>query len=335
MKKTLITTIRIALCLGVAFAILFTLLFLLTIGDYSVPGTVAEDPSLLSITVNSKVFHAEAFGDPAKPAVIIVHGGPGWDYRGLLPLKGLSDEYYVVFYDQQGTGLSPRVDPGELTLESTLQDLDSIVDHFGRGRKVDLIGHSWGAMLVSGYLGMHPEKVDHAVLAEPGFLTTEMMKMSGVKFGPRWEAGFLLRAAKAWFQSLHIKGPDKYAATDYFLGQVAPFANTEYYCNGVVPNAATLHWRTGSQASQAILNSAMDENNNIHIDLIKDIQRFTSPVLFLATECNRLTGISHQEKQAIFFPNAKIRIIKGSGHSMFGEKPEESIGIVRDYLKDR
>jgi proline iminopeptidase len=73
MKKALITTVRIALCLGIAFAILFILFFLLTIGEYSVPRTVAEDPSLPSVTINSSVFHAEAFGDPAKPVVIIVH----------------------------------------------------------------------------------------------------------------------------------------------------------------------------------------------------------------------------------------------------------------------
>ncbi|MBI5099539.1 MAG: alpha/beta hydrolase [Nitrospirae bacterium] len=335
MKKALITTVMIAFCLGIAFAILFMLFYLLTIGNYPVPMTVSDDPSLPRVAINSRVFHAESFGDPAKPAVIIVHGGPGWDYRGLLPLKALSDEYYVIFYDQQGTGLSPRVDPKGLTLESTLQDLDSIVNHFGRGKKVDLIGHSWGAMLVSGYLGRHPEKVSHAVLAEPGFLTTEMMKISGIKFGPRREAGFLLRAAKAWFQSLHIKGPDKDAATDYFFGRVAPYANTEYYCNSVVPDAAILHWRTGSQASQAILSSAMDEKGDVYIDLIKDVERFTSPVLFLTTECNRLIGMSHQEKQAKFFPNVKIEIIKGSGHSMFGERPAESIGVVREYLKNR
>jgi proline iminopeptidase len=335
MKKTLIIIVRMFLYFSVAVAAIFLIIYLLTSGNYPVPMTVSDDPSLPRVEIKGRVFHAETFGDPTKPVVIIVHGGPGWDYLGLLSLKDLSDEYYVVFYDQRGTGLSPRVDPEDLTLESTLQDLDSIVDHFGKGKKVDLIGHSWGAMLVSGYLGKHPEKVDHAVLAEPGFLTTEMMKISGVKFGPRWEAGFMLRAAKAWFQSLHIKGPDKDAASDYFISQVAPYANPEYYCNSVVPDIATLHWRAGVQAMQTILHSAMDEKGDIHIDLIEGIERFKSPVLFLNSECNQLIGRQHQEKQAKFFPVVRTAVVKGSGHFMFGEKPVESIGIVRDYLKDR
>jgi proline iminopeptidase len=333
MKKFLTIIVKTLFYISAAVAVLFLALYLMTIGNYPVRKTVADDPSLPRITLSGKVFHAETFGTAANPVIIVVHGGPGWDYRSLLSLKDLSDEFYVVFYDQRGTGLSPRVDSKELTLESMLRDMDSFVDHFGKGKKVTLIGHSWGAMLVSGYLGKHPEKVSHAVLAEPVFLTTEMIKQAGVKFGPRWETGFLFRATKAWFQSLHIKGPDKDAPSDYFMGQVAPYANPEYYCSNVVSDAGVLHWRAGTRAMQAILLSAMNDKGDFHINLIEGVERFTSPVLFLTTECNRLIGKSHQEKQVKFFPNAHIAIIKESGHSMFGEKPAESIGLVREYLK--
>ena len=333
---TLVTKfLKIVIYLSAAVAVLFLFLYWQTGGAYTVPATVADDPSLPRVTINGRLFHAETFGDPAHRAVIIVHGGPGWDYRGLLPLKALADEYYVVFYDQQGAGLSPRVDPRQITLESSLSDLDAFVNHFGKGRKVDLIGHSWGAMLVSAYLGKHPEKAGHAVLAEPGFLTTEMIKQANVRFGPRWDVGFLAMATKEWFRSFHIKGPDEDAAMDYFISQVAPYANPEYYCNGIVPDAGALHWRAGARAGQAVIRSAMDDKGEIHIDLIKGVERFTSPVLFLSTECNQRIGKVHQEKQAKFFPRAIMKVVSGSGHSMFGEKPEESIAIVREYLKRR
>lgn len=335
MKRIFAKIITTFLYCFAAVALLLLVLYLVTIGDYPVPKTVSDDPYLPRVTIHGTVFHAETFGNSTNPVVIVVHGGPGWDYRGLLPLKDLSDEHHVVFYDQRGTGLSPRVDPKELSLESSLKDLDSFIDYFGSGRKVDLIGHSWGAMLVTGYLGRHPEKVDHAVLAEPGFLTTEMMREAGVKFGPRWEPGFLIRATRAWFQTLHVRGPDKDAASDYLLGQVAPYANPEYYCNGIIPDAGAVHWRAGAKAMQAILHSAMDEKGDLHIDLIKGVERFTSPVLFLTTECNRLIGKSHQEKQARFFPNAHIEIVKGSGHSMFAERPAESVEAVRAYLRSK
>ena len=320
-----------------AGGLLFLVMFVLTRGEYSVPKTVTEDPSIPHVTINGVTFHSESFGEPAHPVAIVIHGRPGWDYRSLLPLKALSDEYYVVFYDQRGTGLSPRVDPKELSLASSLGDLDSIVNHFGRGAKVRLIGHSWGAMLVSGYLGRHPEKVSHAVLAavlaEPGYLTTELAQQAKVKFGPRWEVGFWLRTTRAWFESLRASGPDKDAVRDYFLGQVAPYSNPEYFCGGIVPKAGIEHWRVNAQAGQAVLGSALDANGKFQINLTDGVDRFKSPVLFLVSECNRLIGVEHQTKQSKLFPNATVVVIPGSGHAMFGEKPEDSIRAVRSYLR--
>ena len=167
---------------------LFALGYMLTIGDHTVPATVDQDPSLPSITINDYTYHGETYGDPENPVVITLHGGPGSDYRSILNLQQLADEYYVVFFDQRGAGLSPRVNPEEITLASAIADLDAIVEYYGKGQKVNLVGHSWGAMLASAYLGQYPEKVDHVVLAEPGFLNTEFYErwseIVQLKFSP-------------------------------------------------------------------------------------------------------------------------------------------------------
>ena len=153
--KIIKTLIRIGLGLTIVLAGLFGLGYLLTMGEYSVPVTVDQDPTLPHITIDGYTYHAETFGDPSNPVVITLHGGPGSDYRSILSLQELADEYYVVFFDQRGAGLSPRVEPEELTIESAIADLDSIVDYFGQGEKVNLVGHSWGAMLASAYVGEH------------------------------------------------------------------------------------------------------------------------------------------------------------------------------------
>ena len=56
-----------------------------------VPRTVDQDPSLPQIELNGTKLHAEAFGDPAGPIVVALHGGPGCDYRSMLPLAKLAD----------------------------------------------------------------------------------------------------------------------------------------------------------------------------------------------------------------------------------------------------
>ncbi|MDL1892501.1 alpha/beta hydrolase, partial [Sphingobacteriales bacterium CHB3] len=49
-----------------------------------VPLTVDQDPSLPSISVNGTQLHAETYGNPNDPMIVVLHGGPGSDYRSLL-----------------------------------------------------------------------------------------------------------------------------------------------------------------------------------------------------------------------------------------------------------
>ena len=238
---------NVTLALVAGLVALFILCFVLTSGDYTVAKTVAHDPSLPHITLDGVTFHAETFGDPADPVVIAIHSGPGNDYRSLLSLQALSDRYVVVFYDQWGAGLSPRVNPDDITLKLALTDLDAIVDHYGHGRKVNLIGHSWGAMLASAYLGRHPDKVDHAVLAEPGFLTAELAETFAQATAIRFSPGLLYHLVKTKLESLHVTGPDAQAADDYFGYQMNMYQGSDhpqagYRCAGGGP-AVGESWR--------------------------------------------------------------------------------------------
>ena len=96
-------------------------LYVATRGDYQVPATVMDDPGLSRLVIDGYTFHGEIFGQSDNPVVIVLHGGPGGDYRSLLGLQALADEYFVVFYDQRGAGLSERVPAEQLTLASSLR----------------------------------------------------------------------------------------------------------------------------------------------------------------------------------------------------------------------
>ena len=89
-----------------------------------VPKTVTEDPSLPAISVNGTRLHAETFGNPDDPMVVVLHGGPGADYRSMLNVRALADDgYFVVFYDQRGSGLSQRQDKSGYSIQLMLDDL--------------------------------------------------------------------------------------------------------------------------------------------------------------------------------------------------------------------
>lgn len=331
--KTLST---LGLALVVGLAALFTLCYVLTSGNYTVAKTVAEDPSLPHITINGVTFHAQTFGDPAHPVVIVVHGGPGGDYRSLLTLQALSDRYFVVFFDQRGAGLSTRVDPHDITLASAIGDLDAIVDYYGHGRKVNLVGHSWGAMLTSAYLGHYPEKVDHAVLAEPGFLTAEFATQWAAATAIHYSPGLVYHFGKTKFEALHVTDPDDQAADDYAGYQLNMYQGSDhpqagYRCNGGGP-AAGGTWRYGAAAADSLFQQAVDANGHFTLNLVDGVDTFTNKVLFMAGQCQKVIGVEWQKRQMTFFPSSTLAVIPAAGHEMFAENPEASIAAVRAYL---
>jgi proline iminopeptidase len=337
MKRALKITGMLLLGILTILVVFFLVMYRSTRGEYSVPKTAEQDNSIPHIELDHVIFHAETFGNDSNKTVLIIHGGPGNDYKYLLPLKDLSDNYFVVFYDQRGTGLSPRVNPEEHSLENSLADLANIIDHYAPGEKVNLIGHSWGAMLASGYLAKNPERIDKAILAEPGMLTNEKAKEYMEKFQvkPSWKMikAMLIIA----FESLHLKDADKQARIDYIFGRVGlldiegnPMRN--YFCNKEIKTGYIPFWRFSGVASKAIIRGGMDEQGNIQIDLVTGLEDYSKKVLFVTGECSQIIGKEFQEGHMKYFPNAKMAVIKNAGHTMFGEKPVESIALIEHYF---
>jgi proline iminopeptidase len=301
---------------------------------FSVPGTVERDRSLPAVELNGYRFHAETFGNADHPVVIVLHGGPGADYRYLYPLKALADDYLVVFYDQRGTGLSPRVPAEEITLQSFVDDLDAFVQAFGKGRPVHLVGHSWGAMLASAYAGAHPHKVGKLVLAEPAFLDSTTLDVFGSGGWPGFRViwGF----AKAWVSKWFVRARgDEYARDDFFLLQVMPLMQgADELCDGKLPPLEA--WRFGRPNFEATLGRMMrDPAWAASLDFRKGVAAFRGETLFLAGECNKIVGAAHQKKHLGHFANAKLEVIPAAGHFMFNDRPEYSNSVLRAFLASR
>src|SRR6056297_1612332 len=139
---------------------LVVILFIAMRGEYTVAALVTEDGTLPSREIADVRLHMRILEGPTDARTIVVlHGGAGSDFRSLLGLSGLADTHRVVFYDQRGAGLSERVPAELLTVQTYMAELDGVIDRYSPDRPVTLLGHSWGAMLATAYLGEAPEKV--------------------------------------------------------------------------------------------------------------------------------------------------------------------------------
>lgn len=305
-------------------------------GCVPMPLTADRNPSLPQVRLNGHVLHAQAFGSPQAPVVVVVHGGPGADHRYLLGLQALADQYRVVFYDQLGSGLSERVPEGQISISSFLADLHAVVGHFSPGRPVALVGHSWGAMLATAYAGQHPQQVSHMVLAEPGFLDAD--SLAGLQAGgwPGWQV--VAGVARAWLGQWRISvQDDPTARADWFLQQVMPlFSRPDSLCQGQLPPLQA--WRFGSPAFAATLGRMRDDPAWAQsLNFAQGLADYRRPVLFLRGACNQAQPEAHQRlMMRRFHPEAQVRLqtVQDAGHYMFNDQPGASLAMVRQFLQE-
>jgi len=297
-----------------------------------VPPTVAEDPSLPAIEMNGSRFHLETFGDPANPVIVFLHGGPGNDYRGLLRLAerrngySLADEYFLVFWDQRGSGLSMRHNKDVLTVDVYVNDLNTLVDRYSPGRPVFLIGESWGGMFATRYINQYPARVAGAVLIEPGPLdgaTLERLKddVSGSDLGSEWLNDY------AW--ASQFLSPDDHARMDYERMLGMRDGQPKFHQSTVDPQPI---WRLGAVASRYITEDGQDENGKFVYDLTTNLAAYTTPVLFIAGAWSEVLGPSLQQEQVLRYPSASLQVVDGAGHDVAWVKATEVLTAARAYL---
>ncbi len=312
-------------------------LYLASDDNPTVPATVVDDASLPALVVDGVRLHAEVHGPADAPVVVVLHGGPGDDYRALLPLMPLSDTYRLVFYDQRGAGLSQRVPADRLSVDDYLAELDGVIDAHG-DRPVHLIGHSWGAMLGAAYVGRHPEKVQSAILVEPGFLTADASRpfLEAVS-NPPLSPSLLQHAGWSWLRSLHVDGPDDDAASDFFMLELLGGAPADahplgaYFCDRDPTTAHLPHWRFGSTASAAVQSYVQDGAIDLGID--RGLDAYDGPVLLVASGCNTLIGAEHQRTHHLpLFRQGRLEVVQDAGHTLIGEAPDRVVPLFRTFL---
>jgi proline iminopeptidase len=114
------------------------------------------------VTGGARLYYRDV-GD-GRP-VVVIHGGPDFDHRYLLPeLDLLCDEVRLIYYDQRGRGRSAAgVRPEDVTIASEVADLERLRRHL-RLASIALLGHSWGGLLAMEYATRHPDRVSHLIL---------------------------------------------------------------------------------------------------------------------------------------------------------------------------
>lgn len=289
-----------------------------------VPLTVEEDLSLPQIDVNQTTFHSETFGNPDSTMLVMLHGGPGGDYRSLLKNKAFADDgYFVVFYDQRGSGLSERHNAEVYNTQIFIDDLKAVIDHYqtSADQKVVLIGQSWGAMLAVGFANQFPNRVAGLVLTEPGGFTWEDTE------------AYVSRAQKL---ELFGEGTNDFVYQDQFLLADDHIALDYKMMLGSASDTKvgvtefSPFWRSGAVCSSASFEYVKTNS----FDFTTHIDAFPTKVFFGYSELNKSYGIDHAKLLASALSNVELVEFKNVGHEIPYFAWEEYHTRVLTYLDE-
>lgn len=277
-----------------------------------VPKTVEHDSSLPAIAINGSKFHAETFGNPADKMLVILHGGPGGDYRYLLNCGQFAGHgYYVVFYDQRGSGLSKRERKDSYSIQLMLDDLSAVISHYRTSseQKIILLGHSWGAMLATAYINQYPSAIDGAILAEPGgFVWQDILDY--VKRARDFSFTSETLNDAVYLDQFITGDEDEHAILDYKFGLLS---FTDEAGDSPLGNEGTLpFWRGGAIVNRALFELGEKEKP----DWTTNLQQYTARVLFVYSQRNKAYGLDHARKVSSAYPNVQLERIDEAGHDL-------------------
>ena len=315
-----------------------------------VPATTDEDNRLPQLLVNGIPLHLETFGSITKPILIFLHGGPGFDYKAMISQKDiefmsrypdertnagigltqLQDEYFCVFYDRRGSGLSPRFDKDGVKIEDQIEDLKSIILHFqnmqmeatGQTSPVNLFGWSFGGYLATALVNANPELVDNLMLYEPRPFTTELFDYLSVtspfkQLGEDYVDGVFTGYT-------HVINNDHNTA-DY---QWAVGATGDFYPEFNNPEDLPF-WRVGFRVNQEIEVDIRTRN----FDVVSKLANFQGNTLYLYGSKTERDAIlpGFLEKITSYFSDPSIVKINDAGHFGPWDQADAVVDAIRNF----
>lgn len=253
------------------------------------------------------------------PAVVLLHGyaQTGHMWNPLLPV--LAPTHTVIVPDLRGAGGSERT-PGGYDKKNMAKDIRELVRSLGHD-KVQVVGHDIGLMVAYAYAAQYPDEVGKVLLMD-AFLP-------GVG---QWQNVWLLR--DLWHFHFYGKTPlalVKGRERTYF----------EHFWNDFAADPA----KSVSEADRRIYARAYARDDGMRAGFeyfrnfeqdAKDFAGFAQkkldmPLLVLTGEKASGTFLIDQAK--LVATNVSGTVVKGSGHWLIDEAPDQVIPAIAAFLK--
>jgi proline iminopeptidase len=258
----------------------------------------------------------------ARPTLILLHGGPGFDHSIYKPaFSALADIAQVVYLDHRGNGRSDPGTPETWNLAQWADDLRGFCDALEITRPI-VYGASFGGMVALAYATRHPDHPAKLVL-----VSTE------AKGGSHRERRVAL------FERLG--GPEVGAlARRRFLERADDAATLDAWIRLAMP-VYTRMPRDPAGAKRAIRRDdvrrwfAKSDGEGWRFDFFPGLARIACPTLVMGGEDDPMLPIECQADLAAALPAHLVRFERfaGAGHGVVPDAPDRAMAVIRDFIR--
>ena len=282
-------------------------------------------------TVNGKQiwYRAEGQGEP----ILLIPGGPGASHSYMWPnLSSLSKDFQVIYYDPYGRGASDFADhPAEYTFMRDVDEIEGLrlALHLP---KINLYGHSYGAMVVQAYALKYPESVSHIILVSP-FHSAEAWQKGN---NDTWNEQLRNQVPETWnrLQEMRKQGHLSCEAEYQRVQDQIPMTPSYYYNPSIKDDSGTfdvnqeIYCQLAGADADVVLGGDMAS-----LDFRPRLREIKAPTLILASRWDRTAIPRFTTEYKDLMPQATFVMFEESGHLPFIEEPAEHDKIVTEFLK--
>ena len=252
----------------------------------------------------------------ARPTIVALHGGPGFDHSYFKPVLGaLSEVAQVVYLDQRGHGRSDRGTPDQWTIETWADDVRAFCDAIDIERPI-VLGNSFGSLVALAYAVRHPDHPAALILDSGAPILDEEHIVEAFR---RRGGSAAADAAREFLESPTPEG----------LQQALPRLLPFYNVRPMGPEMAEVVSRT---IPSPLVQVHFWANIRPVFDLRDALDQIVCPTLILAGALDPVCPVEDQRLMAERIPGAQLEVFEQAGHSLIREQPEKTLTRIRSFL---
>ncbi len=229
----------------------------------------------------------------------------------VLMLHGIGGGHVAVAWDMPGYGHSAPIEP--YTFKGLAQSCIDLIDALQCAHVV-LLGHSMGGMVAQEVVARRPDRVSRLVLCG-----------TSAAFGKRTDG----RSADAWAQQFIAQRTAPLDAGQS-MAEVAQRLVPQMVGPGSLPEGLRLAEHCMAGVPAATYRRALD--CLVTFDRQAALSAIGVPTLLIGGEFDRVAAPAVMKQMAEVIPDARYAELKGIGHLMNLEAPDDFDALLLDFL---